>query len=160
MGKEINIVVLKPVPQSTKEYMVIINPDEYKKWKGGDKTIPLVQVVDGMLLFSSETGSQGRWLTPAAGEIAADFDNYNADGSVKEGMYDHTKRVEDHEDGEEDFGGHKGRKAKKVALETAIMIVLEHGREQTSKAIGTGGADNQISKGSGLTTGNINTSGR
>lgn len=75
MTKEISIVSLAPFEKShiqhTKVYMVIVNEDEvssrylplsihrlpcratqYKKWKGGDKTIPIVQVVDGMLLVS------------------------------------------------------------------------------------------------------------
>ncbi|GHJ89249.1 hypothetical protein NliqN6_5651 [Naganishia liquefaciens] len=161
MTKEISVVVFKPFnkahTQHTKEYMVVVDPTEYNKWKAGDKTIPLVQVVDGMLLFASDTGSQGQWRTPSAGEVASDFDDFNADGSVKEGVYDATKKPED-EALEDDAP--KGRKAKKVATETAIQIVLERGKYQLTKAIGTGGYDMQPSKGSGVSTGHIGTSGR
>ncbi|KAJ9101113.1 hypothetical protein QFC21_003331 [Naganishia friedmannii] len=156
MGHEIDIVSFDPKSGHSIKYMVVINPDEYKKWKSGDKTIPLVQVVDAMQIFRSETGSQGKWLTPSAGEIASDFDDYHHDGSLKEGVHDATKRDE-HDDEEE---GPKGRKAKKVLEETAILITLERGRQQKTKAFGTGGFDMQTSKGSGLTTGNIGTSGR
>jgi hypothetical protein len=64
--------------------------------------------------FASETGSQGQWRTPSAGEVASDFDDFNADGSVKEGVYDATKKADD-DDVEEEVP--KGRKAKKVAAE-------------------------------------------
>ncbi|KAJ9100912.1 hypothetical protein QFC20_005328 [Naganishia adeliensis] len=162
MTKEISIVSLAPFEKShiqhTKVYMVIVNEDEYKKWKGGDKTIPIVQVVDGMLLFTSDTGVTGQWRTPSAGEVASDFDNYNPDGSVKEGVHDATKKAGDEEYEQEE--GHKGKKAKKIADEVAIQIVLAAGKFQNTKAIGTGGFDMQTFKGSGLTTGNISTSGR
>ncbi|KAJ9118632.1 hypothetical protein QFC22_003852 [Naganishia vaughanmartiniae] len=157
MGHEIDIVSIKPKERhSSVEYMVVINPDEYKKWKSGDKTIPLIQVVDAMQIFRSDTGATGKWFTPSAGEIAADFDDYHPDGTLKEGVHDHTKRDERDDDEEEP----KGRKAKKVLEETAILITLEHGRQLKTKAIGTGGSDMQTSKGGGLSTGNINTSGR
>lgn len=65
--------------------------------------------------FVSETGSQGQWNRPSAGEIASDFANFNPDGSVREGVYDHTKLPEFPE--EEASEGKKGRKAKQVAEE-------------------------------------------
>lgn len=37
-----------------------MNPEEYKRWSGGDKTIPLVEVVDSFDIFYSEQGFQGK----------------------------------------------------------------------------------------------------
>jgi hypothetical protein len=44
--KTFHKVVYKPDSQSTDEFMVIVNAEEYKKWIKGDKTIPLADVVD------------------------------------------------------------------------------------------------------------------
>ena len=68
--------------------------------------------------FASDTGTTGQWRTPSAGEVASDFDDFNADGSVKEGVYDATKKPEDEEEFEDDHP--KGRKAKKVATEYVL----------------------------------------
>jgi len=58
-GKALTKVVYKPDTQSTDEYIAIVNPDEYKKWKEGDTTIPLVEVVDSFTIFHSGQGNQG-----------------------------------------------------------------------------------------------------
>lgn len=57
----------------------------------------------------------GQWRTPSAGEVASDFDDFNPDGTVKEGVHDATKKAGDEEFEQED--GHKGKKAKKIADE-------------------------------------------
>ncbi|KAF5358918.1 hypothetical protein D9758_004862 [Tetrapyrgos nigripes] len=81
MGKELTKVIYKPDPNKTEEFTVIVNPEEFKKWKDGgefliadlyamsqyadwfllaDTSIPLVDVVDSFSVFHSDQGSQGR----------------------------------------------------------------------------------------------------
>lgn len=45
-GKSTTQVFYKPSPVEHETFSVIVNPEEYKRWSGGDKTIPLVEVVD------------------------------------------------------------------------------------------------------------------
>ncbi|KAK7470350.1 ATPase [Stygiomarasmius scandens] len=59
MGKQLTKVIYKPDPTKTEEYIVIVNPEEFKKWSDGDTSIPLVEVVDSFQVFFSEQGSQG-----------------------------------------------------------------------------------------------------
>jgi len=59
MVKTITRVIYKPDSQSSDEYMCVVNPEEYKKWKAGDTTIPLVDVVDSFSVFFSNQGNQG-----------------------------------------------------------------------------------------------------
>lgn len=56
----VQIVVFKPDPTKTKEYMVILDDvNAYNKWKGtkgeeGDKTVALVEIVDAFKVVSHE----------------------------------------------------------------------------------------------------------
>ncbi|TFK99119.1 DUF1960-domain-containing protein [Pterulicium gracile] len=64
MVKSLSKVVFKPDTQSTNEYIVIVNSEEFKKWKEGvplfpDTSIPLAEVVDSFGVFHSGQGSQG-----------------------------------------------------------------------------------------------------
>jgi len=59
MPRSVHKVVYKPDTQSTDEYIAIVNPTEYKKWKEGDTTIPLADVVDSFQIFHTGQGSQG-----------------------------------------------------------------------------------------------------
>ncbi|THH29660.1 hypothetical protein EUX98_g4519 [Antrodiella citrinella] len=57
--KALSKVVYKPDTQSTDEYTVIVNLEEFKKWKEGDTSIPLTEVVDSFQVFFSNQGTQG-----------------------------------------------------------------------------------------------------
>ncbi|KAL5487623.1 hypothetical protein ACEPAI_5731 [Sanghuangporus weigelae] len=59
MVKALTKVVYKPNTQSTEEFVMIVNGPEYKKWKEGDTTIPLTEVVDSFKVFHSSTGHTG-----------------------------------------------------------------------------------------------------
>ncbi|TIB81127.1 DUF1960-domain-containing protein [Wallemia mellicola] len=59
-GKSTTQVFYKPSPVEHETFSVIVNPDEYKRWSEGDKTIPLVEVVDSFDIFYTEQGSQGK----------------------------------------------------------------------------------------------------
>ncbi|KAJ7780937.1 ribosome maturation protein [Mycena metata] len=57
-------VIYKPDSQSTEEFTVIVNSDEYKKWKdGGERvfggSIALALVVESFDVFVSTQGAQG-----------------------------------------------------------------------------------------------------
>ncbi|KAK7060370.1 hypothetical protein VNI00_001135 [Paramarasmius palmivorus] len=83
-------VVYKPDPQSTDEFTIIVNPEEYKKWKDGGgrwliirfirhvnydwkPTIPLADVVDSFQVFHSNQGSQGLLATPSRQQLDGIF---------------------------------------------------------------------------------------
>jgi len=57
--KQTTRVTYKPDPQSTDEFIMIVNKEEYQKWKKGDKTIPLAEVVESFQIFFSNQGHQG-----------------------------------------------------------------------------------------------------
>lgn len=73
MTKSLTKVVYKPDTQSTDEYIVIVNPAEYKKWKAGDRTIPLADVVDSFKVFHSNQGAQGILGTPSKQQLHTIF---------------------------------------------------------------------------------------
>ncbi|KIP12798.1 hypothetical protein PHLGIDRAFT_123868 [Phlebiopsis gigantea 11061_1 CR5-6] len=59
MVKALTKVVYKPSTQSTDEFTIIVNHEEFKRWKDGGDTIPLVEVVDSFTVFFSNQGTQG-----------------------------------------------------------------------------------------------------
>jgi len=59
MPHELTKVIYKPDSQKSEEYTVIVNPDEYEKWKNGDTSISLAEVVDSFQVFFSNQGKQG-----------------------------------------------------------------------------------------------------
>ncbi|PFH51312.1 hypothetical protein AMATHDRAFT_47199 [Amanita thiersii Skay4041] len=73
MVKNLSKVVYKPDSQSTDEFIVIVNPLEYKKWKKGDTTIPLTEVVDSFSVFHSGQGSQGLLGQPSKQQLDTVF---------------------------------------------------------------------------------------
>jgi len=73
MPKNVTKVVYKPDTQSTDEYIIVVNPTEYKKWKSGDTTIPLADVVDSFEIFHSCQGSQGYLGRPSKQQLETTF---------------------------------------------------------------------------------------
>ncbi|KAG9317348.1 DUF1960-domain-containing protein [Chiua virens] len=73
MPKNVTKVVYKPDTQSTDEYMLIVNPTEFKKWKSGDTTIPLAEVVDSFEIFHSTQGNQGYLGRPSKQQLDTTF---------------------------------------------------------------------------------------
>ncbi|KAI9068500.1 DUF1960-domain-containing protein, partial [Trametes sanguinea] len=65
MVRELTKVVYKPSPESTEDFIVIVNPAEYKRWKEGGASIPLTEVVDSFQVFWSNQGAQGLLGTPS-----------------------------------------------------------------------------------------------
>ncbi|KAG8897365.1 hypothetical protein FRB99_008205 [Tulasnella sp. 403] len=60
MTKPVHKVVYKPDSQSTDEYIAIVNPEEYKKWKEGDTSIAIALVVESYDIYHSGQGAQGK----------------------------------------------------------------------------------------------------
>lgn len=77
MAKAVTKVVYKPDTQSTDEFIAIVNPAEYKKWKEGDTSIPLAQVVDSFVVFFSNQGSQGILGRPSRQQLENVFGTSN-----------------------------------------------------------------------------------
>ncbi|CDO73772.1 hypothetical protein BN946_scf185015.g100 [Trametes cinnabarina] len=71
MVRELTKIVYKPFPESTEDFIVIVNPEEYKRWKEGGMSdrlqcsIPLADVVDSFNVFWSNQGAQGVLGTPS-----------------------------------------------------------------------------------------------
>ncbi|GAA6011901.1 hypothetical protein JCM8202_004192 [Rhodotorula sphaerocarpa] len=58
--KQFSKAVYKPDSMSTDEYIVIVGDvAAAEKWRGGDHSIPLVDVVDSFDVFHTGQGSQG-----------------------------------------------------------------------------------------------------
>jgi len=73
MVKSITKVIYKPDSQSSDEFICVVNPDELKKWKDGDTTIPLIQVVDSFQVFFSNQGNQGLLGKPSKQQLENTF---------------------------------------------------------------------------------------
>ncbi|KAH7916256.1 DUF1960-domain-containing protein [Hygrophoropsis aurantiaca] len=74
MTKAITKVVYKPNSQSTDEFIAIVDPVEYKKWKAGGWSIPLSSVVDSFEVFHSGQGSQGILGKPSKQQLENIFE--------------------------------------------------------------------------------------
>ncbi|KAF5393173.1 hypothetical protein D9757_001290 [Collybiopsis confluens] len=62
-----------PLSQKSEEYIVIVNPTEYKKWSEGDKYTFFPDVVDSFQVFLSEQGNQGILGKPSKQQLENAF---------------------------------------------------------------------------------------
>ncbi|KAJ7068606.1 DUF1960-domain-containing protein, partial [Mycena amicta] len=69
-------VIYKPDSQSTEEFTVIVNTEEYKKWKAGGMSIPLADVVDSFQVFWSAQGAQGVLGKPSNQQLDTVFESH------------------------------------------------------------------------------------
>ncbi|GAA94699.1 hypothetical protein E5Q_01352 [Mixia osmundae IAM 14324] len=84
MAKGTNKVVYKPDSQSTDEFMVIIeDAAALKKWKAGETSIPLTEIVDSFDVLHSGQGSQGILGRPSNQELDSVFGTHNQDEVVE-----------------------------------------------------------------------------
>jgi len=88
-------VVYKPDTQSTDEYIVIVNHEEYTNWKAGDTTIPLSRVVDSFSIFFTEQGNQGKLGKASKQQLDTVFGTSNEDEAVKKLLELGTAKVGD-----------------------------------------------------------------
>ncbi|KAJ3574793.1 hypothetical protein NP233_g1527 [Leucocoprinus birnbaumii] len=73
MPKNLTLVVYKPDSQSTDEYMVYVDPVQYSKWKDGDTSIPIVDIVDSYSVYHTGQGTQGIQKTPSKQQLDTIF---------------------------------------------------------------------------------------
>ncbi|KAI0720345.1 ribosome maturation protein [Cerioporus squamosus] len=69
MGRELTKIVYRPSAESTEDFIIIVNPAEYKRWKEGGTTIPLTEVVDSFEIFWSNQGAQGLLGRPSKQQL-------------------------------------------------------------------------------------------
>jgi len=80
MTKSVSVLVYKPDSQSTDEMIMIIeDAAAYKKWKDGDHSIPLVEILDGFDVYHSGQGSQGNMGKASKQTLETIFDTSNED---------------------------------------------------------------------------------
>ncbi|KAH8988556.1 DUF1960-domain-containing protein, partial [Lactarius akahatsu] len=78
-------------PTHSDVFLVLVNPVEYKKWKGGGdyscaslSTIPLVEVVDSFEIFSSNQGPQGLLCRPSKQQLDTVFNTHVDDDVIQQ----------------------------------------------------------------------------
>ncbi|KAM5535474.1 hypothetical protein V8D89_010811 [Ganoderma adspersum] len=69
MGRELTKIVYKPSPEVNEEFIIIVNPAEYKRWSDGGVSIPLAEVVDSFEIFWSNQGAQGLLGRPSKQQL-------------------------------------------------------------------------------------------
>ncbi|CAE6492085.1 unnamed protein product [Rhizoctonia solani] len=84
MGKEITIVIYKPSTQTTEEFMIVVNPVEYKKYKDGDTSVALSLIVDSFDAFHSSSGHTGQWGKASKQQLEGAFGTSRDDDVVKQ----------------------------------------------------------------------------
>ncbi|CAE6417732.1 unnamed protein product [Rhizoctonia solani] len=82
MGKDVTIVIYKPDTQSTEEYMIVVNPEEYKKYKDGDTSVASALIVDSFDVFHSSTGHTGQWGKASKQQLEGTFGTSKEDDVV------------------------------------------------------------------------------
>ncbi|GAA5866210.1 hypothetical protein JCM3774_004118 [Rhodotorula dairenensis] len=77
--------VYKPDSTSTDEFIVIIGDvAAAEKWRGGDRSIPLVTVVDSFDVFHTGQGSQGVLGRPSKQDLENVFGTTNEDDIIQQ----------------------------------------------------------------------------
>lgn len=71
-------------PTETDLFQVIVNGEEYRKWKAGDKTIPLTEVVDAFEVFHTGQGAQGILGKPSKQQLDTIFGTHNDTAVVEQ----------------------------------------------------------------------------
>ncbi|KAI6152265.1 ribosome maturation protein [Pisolithus tinctorius] len=66
MVQSVTKVIYRPDTQSTEEFVAMVNTAEFKRWKNGDTSIPLTDVVDSFEVYHS---SQGHLLRPSRQQL-------------------------------------------------------------------------------------------
>ncbi|KAF8592756.1 DUF1960-domain-containing protein [Ramaria rubella] len=78
MPAQLHKVIYKPDTQSTEEYMLIVSREDYNKWREGDTSIPLSQVVE-----CNVQGNQGKLGKASKQQLETVFGTSRDDDVVK-----------------------------------------------------------------------------
>ncbi|KIM20647.1 hypothetical protein M408DRAFT_73689 [Serendipita vermifera MAFF 305830] len=90
-------LIYKPDTQSTDEYILFVNPEEYIKYSKDGGSIPIVEVVDSFDIFYSNQGNQGKLGKASKQQLenvfgtAKDIDV--AEFMLKNGVMQHAERI-------------------------------------------------------------------
>ncbi|KAF8530909.1 ribosome maturation protein [Gautieria morchelliformis] len=76
-------LIYKPDTQSTDEFILMVNLEEYHKYKDGDTTVPLAQVVGSFDVFHSGQGNQGKLGKASKQQLENIFETSREDDVVK-----------------------------------------------------------------------------
>ncbi|EAU83968.1 hypothetical protein CC1G_09850 [Coprinopsis cinerea okayama7 len=90
MGKSSTRVIYKQDSQATEEFIVMVDPDQYSKWKNGDTSVPLAQVVETFKIYFSNQGGQGL-LTTASNQQLDNVFGTHKDVDVVEHILKHGR---------------------------------------------------------------------
>lgn len=71
-------VVYKPSTQSTDEFTVIVNAEEYKQYQNDPSSVNLIDVVDSTDVFFSNQGAQGILGKPSKQQLENVFGTSNS----------------------------------------------------------------------------------
>ncbi|KAL9713121.1 hypothetical protein Ac2012v2_004362 [Leucoagaricus gongylophorus] len=77
MPKHLTLIAYKPDSQSTDQFMVYVDPIQYRKWKDGDTSIPLVDVVESFNVYHTGQGVQGLQKTPSKQQLDTIFGTHS-----------------------------------------------------------------------------------
>ncbi|KAF8915277.1 DUF1960-domain-containing protein [Mucidula mucida] len=88
MAKTISKVIYKPDSQSTDEYVVLVDTEEFKKWKAGGESIALALVVDSFDVLHSGQGPQGILGKPSKQQLDTIFGTSKEDEVVTKILQD------------------------------------------------------------------------
>jgi len=92
-------LIYKPDSQKTDEYILFVNPEEYKKYADGDTSIPIVDVVSSYDVFFSTQGNQGKLGKASKQQLENVFNTSNdtsvAEFMIKNGVMQHADRIGD-----------------------------------------------------------------
>ncbi|KAI0028363.1 ribosome maturation protein [Vararia minispora EC-137] len=83
MAPTLTKVVYQPDSRESTAFHVIVNSAEYARWKGGETSIPLVEVVDSFQVFSTQQGAQGLLGKASKQELENAFGTSRDDDVVK-----------------------------------------------------------------------------
>ncbi|KZV63355.1 DUF1960-domain-containing protein [Peniophora sp. CONT] len=70
--------------ESGTSFIVMVNGAEYAKWKEGDHTIPLVDVVQSFQILSTQQGAQGILGTASKQELENEFGTSRDDDCIQQ----------------------------------------------------------------------------
>ncbi|KAG8810306.1 hypothetical protein FRC18_004124 [Serendipita sp. 400] len=97
MTKQVTKLIYKPDTQSTEEYIMFVNHEEFEKYSGGDKSIPIVEVVDSYDVFVSSQGNQGVLGKASNQQLENVFNTTKSDQIVdfmlKNGVMQRSERI-------------------------------------------------------------------
>jgi len=84
MTAPVTKVTFKPDQKNSSQYVCVgVHPEEYKKWKEGDTTIRLADLIDAFDVYHSNTGHQGILGKASNQQMETDFGTKKVEEVIK-----------------------------------------------------------------------------